>query len=171
MKDNKENLIHEEILNYLNELLELDPKNISKIFLNNIKVNDSIANHEHAIVNMDNEMGPLGIINGYLSSKGEPLICSEVSIEHNEIIGFQISPLGDKKEVDYNECKFKKDNNWMEGRFRYPRYKCKVQKIFKKNSFSKHIDYKDCSSVNANNNCKNFKPKLSVIIRDFFKKR
>lgn len=76
------------MLNYLNELLELDPKGVNKLFKKSVKVNNSIANHKHAITNMDYEMGPLGVINGYLSSNEEQLIMAV--FEEGKIIKFEI---------------------------------------------------------------------------------
>ena len=76
------------MLNYLNELLELDSKGINKLFKKSVKVNNLIANHEHAITNLISEMGPLGVINGYLSSNEEQLIMAV--FEKGNIIKFEM---------------------------------------------------------------------------------
>ena len=74
----------DQVLDYLNELLKLDPEAISGIFTTYNEVNDDVAEHAHAVVGYDNFMGPLGVINGILDMTGNELIAAVINEDVDE---------------------------------------------------------------------------------------
>jgi len=83
------------IVNYLNKLLELDRAAINKLFLDNyVVVNKNIMNHKYAQVRMDGKFGILGLINGII-------------IPHNRVIYMDL----DEKEniIKFRSSKYKND--------------------------------------------------------------
>lgn len=73
----------ETAIEYLNELLNLDPDGINELF-SPVPVNDAIADHPHAVVGTDGMMTPLGMLNGLASMNGLGLI--EAVVNSNGVI-------------------------------------------------------------------------------------
>ena len=78
----------ESAIEYLNELLKLDPSGINVLFTKFTPVNDAIADHPHAVVGTDGLMGPLGLLNGLMSLNGLGLIEAVVN-DHGVITEFR----------------------------------------------------------------------------------
>lgn len=53
-----------EVVDFFNELIEIDPNGITELFLHRVVVNDALANHPTVQATDDNNVGLIGILNG-----------------------------------------------------------------------------------------------------------
>ena len=77
------------LLRYLNELCELDLGGIGELIELRVPVNDKIAKHPSVIVDEDDQLGVLGVLNGFLGM--DKRICAACDESGNliEFRGYQ----------------------------------------------------------------------------------
>jgi hypothetical protein len=76
------------IVDLLNEALKADPKTMQALICHRIKCNDALADHPDIQVNMDSEVGILGIINGICLRTAGEKICITVDDTDGTVTGF-----------------------------------------------------------------------------------
>lgn len=87
------------IVNFLNELLELDRVAMSKLMQTRIKVNDAVVNN-HDVIKVNGCIGFLGIVNGLIGRKTNnyQTILMQINVVSGLIIKFALA-----KEFDNDE--------------------------------------------------------------------
>jgi hypothetical protein len=91
---------------FLHGLWRLDPQAIAELMTHRVPCNRSLADHPTVQVGARGTgymVGPLGILNGLLTSLGLPMVRAVVDDQSGEFVGFTVHPPNDGLSRDAQE--------------------------------------------------------------------
>lgn len=81
----------QKIVDFLNEIVKLDPVFMKELINKRAKSNDKLNDYQYLLANLNNEVGILGLLNGLIKRYGSTdVICSFADADTGELLMFDI---------------------------------------------------------------------------------